>query len=115
MYTIVNNGIIEAEELNEKAARVEKPNDGTDVIKHYEDIIRTKQKGIISIAYHEGNVFKRFKDKEKFTRLVMESKVHRSTIIFQINIFKLIDKHPKLRKSPATHFTANVGRFLTRI
>ena len=71
MYTIVNNGIIEAEELNEKAARVEKPNDGTDVIKHYEDIIRTKQKGIISIAYHEGNVFKRFKDKEKFTRLVM--------------------------------------------
>ena len=100
MYTIVDNDIIEAEELNEKADRVEKANDRTEVIKQYEDIIRTKQKGIISITYHEGNVFKRFK--EKFIRLVMESKVHRSTIIFQINIFKLIDKHPKLRKSPAT-------------
>ena len=31
--TIVNNDIIETEELNEKADRVEKPNDGTDVIK----------------------------------------------------------------------------------
>ena len=100
--TIVNNDIIETEELNEKADRVEKPNDGTDIIKQYEDIIHTKKEGIISIAYHEGKVFKRFKDKEKFIRLVMESKVHRNTIIFQTNIFKLIDKHPKLRKSPAT-------------
>ena len=100
--TIVNNDIIETEKLNEKADRVEKPNDGTDVIKQYEDIIRTKKKGIISTAYHEGKVFKRFKDKENFIRLVMESKVHRCTIIFKINIFKLIDKHAKLRKSPAT-------------
>ena len=43
--TIVNNDIIEAEELNEKADRVEKPNDGTDIIKQYEDIIRTKKEG----------------------------------------------------------------------
>ena len=100
--TIVNNDIIETEKLNEKADRVEKPNDGTDVIKQYEDIIRTKKKGIISTAYHEGKVFKRFKDKEKFIRLVMGSKVHRCTIIFKINIFNLIDKHAKLRKSPAT-------------
>ena len=31
-----------------------------------------------------------------------EFKVHKSTIIFKINIFKLIDKHPKLMKSSIT-------------
>ena len=34
------------------------------------------------------------KDKEKFIKLVNEFKVHKSTIIFKMNIVKLIDKHP---------------------
>ena len=71
------------------------------VIKQYEDV-RTKKKNIISIPYHQGKIFKRFKDKEKFIKLVNEFKVHKSTIIFKINIFKLIDKHPKLMKSSMT-------------
>ena len=58
-----------------------------------------KRRNIISIAYHQVKVFKRFKDKEKFIKLVNEFKVHKNTIIFNINIVKLIDKHPKLRKS----------------
>ena len=93
--SIVNNDIIETKELNEKADKVEKAEDAAAVIKQYEDIIRTKKKNIISIAYHQGKVFKRFKDKEKFIKLVNEFKVHKSTIIFKINIFNLIDKHPK--------------------
>ena len=31
-----------------------------------------------------------------------EFKVHKNTIIFKINIFKLIDKHPNLMKSSIT-------------
>ena len=81
------------------AEEVEKPEDATAVIKQYEDIIRTKKKAIISIAYHQGKVFKRFKDKEKFIKLVNEFKLHKSTIIFKINIFKSIEKYPKLMKS----------------
>ena len=34
--------------------------------------------------------------------LVSEFMVHKSTIIFKINIFKLIYKHPKLIKSSVT-------------
>ena len=30
--------------------------------------------------------------------MVSKLKIHKSTIIFKINIFKLIDKHPKLMK-----------------
>ena len=97
--SIFNNDIIEIEELNEEAGKVEKPEDAAAIIKQYEDIIRTKKENIISIAYHQGKVFKRFKDKERFMKLVNEFKVHKSTIIFKINVVKLTDKHPILMKS----------------
>ena len=100
--SIVNNDAIETEELNEKAEKVDKPEDAVDIIKKYGEFIRTKKKGIISIAYHQGKIFKRFREKEKFMELVSEFKTHKSMIIFKINIFKLIDKHPKLMKSSAT-------------
>ena len=35
-------------------------------------------------------------------KLVREFKLHKNTIIFEINIFKLIDKYPKLKKSSIT-------------
>ena len=62
-------------------------------------IIRTKKKNFMSIAYHQGKAFKRFKDKENFIKLVNDFKVYKNTIISKINIFKLIDKHPKLMNS----------------
>ena len=96
---MVNNAMVETEELNKKVEKVQKPDDAAAVIKQYEDIIRTKKKGIISIAYHQGKVFKKFKNKEKFIKLINEFKVHKTTIIFQINIFKLIRKYCKLMKS----------------
>ena len=80
--------IVETEELNKKADKAEKPEDVAAIIKQYEDIICTKNKNIMSIAYHQGKVFKRFKDKENFTKLVNKFKVHESTMIFKINIFK---------------------------
>ena len=94
--------IVETEELNKKADKAEKPEDVAAIIKQYEDIICTKNKNIMSIAYHQGKVFERFKDKENFTKLVNKFKVHESTMIFKINIFNLIDKHPKLMKSSVT-------------
>ena len=41
---MVNNDVIESDGLNEKANKVEKPEDAATVIKQYEDIIRTKRK-----------------------------------------------------------------------
>ena len=97
--SMVNNDMVETEELNKKAEEVKKPEDAAAVIKQYEGIIRTKKKGIISIAYHQGKVFKKFKDKKKFIKLVHEFKTHKTIMIFKMNIFKLIEKYPKLMKS----------------
>ena len=81
---------------------MENPEDAADVIKEYEEIIRTKRKGIISIAYHQGKVISRFRETEKFMGLVTRFGIHKNTIIFKINILKLIDKHPELMQSSTT-------------
>ena len=90
--SMVINDIDETDELNKKAEEVQKPEEAAAIIRQYEEIIRTKKKGIISIAYHQGKVFKKFKGKEKFIKLVKELKVHKTTIIFKIKIFKLCEK-----------------------
>ena len=54
---------LEFEDLNKKAEEVQDPGKATQIIKQYEDIIKTKRKGIINVAYHQGQVFKRFKEK----------------------------------------------------
>ena len=110
---MINKEIIETEELKENAGKVQKPKDVAAIIKQYEDIIRTqknfkKEKHYIFIAYHQRKTFKRFKEKQKFIKFVSEFKVHKCTITFKINIFKLIDMHPKSMKSSAKlHFLKN--------
>ena len=54
---------------------------------------------MISIAYHQGKTLKRFKEKEKFVKLVSELGIHKTTIIFKINVYKLSEKYPKLLRS----------------
>ena len=96
------NNAVEIKELNERAERVEKPEDAADIIKQYEEILRSKRKGIIAVVFHQGKIFKRFKEKEKFMQMVGKLKIHKSTIVFKIKVFKLIEKHPKLMKSSVT-------------
>ena len=69
------------------------------IIEQYEYIIKTKKKGIISIAYYQRKVFERFEEKEKFIKLVSKLGIHKNTIIFKINVFKLCEKSPKLLRS----------------
>ena len=44
-------------------------------------------------------MFIRFKEKEKFAKLASELGIHKTTILFKINVFKLCKKYPKLLKS----------------
>ena len=100
--SITFTNAVEIEELNERGETVEKPEDAADIIKEYEQILRIKRKGIISIAFHQNKVFKHFKKKEKFIQMIGKLKIYKSTIVFKINVFKLIAKHPKLMKSSVT-------------
>ena len=94
--SMIMDEVAEFENLNEEADEVEDPEKVAKIIKRYEDIIKTKRKGIINVAYHQGQVFKRFKEKEKFAKLVSELGIHKTTIIFKINVSN--EKYCKLLK-----------------
>ena len=99
LESMIIDEVVEFEGLTKEAEEIREPEKAGEVIKRYEHIIKTKKKGIISVAYHQGQVFKRFKEKEKFAKLVSELGIHKTTIIFKINVFKLCKKYPKLLKS----------------
>ena len=82
--------------MNREAEGVQNPEEAAKVIQKYEKIIKTKKKGIISIAYQQGKVFKKVKEKEKFIKLVSQLGIHKNAIIFKINVFKLCERYPKL-------------------
>ena len=106
--SFVSNDIIETEELNERADRVKKPKDAADIIIQYEEIFRTKQKGIIPVGYHQGKVFSHFREQGKFN--------WQKFLISKLNVFKLIEKHPRLMKSSVSlSFLKNYFKDIKRI
>ena len=84
--SITIDNAVEVEELNKLAEKVQKPEEAADIIKQYQKILRTKRKGIISVANYQGKLFKRFKEKEKFIQMVGKSKIYKSTLLFKINV-----------------------------
>ena len=94
--------MVDIEEISEQAGIVDNPEDVADLIIKYEEILKTKRQGIIFATYHQGKVFSRFREKEKFVRLVADFGVHKGTIIIKINLFRLLDEYPKLTKSLVT-------------
>ena len=69
LESIIINEVVEPEEWNKKAEEIQKSEEAAEVTKQFEYIIKTKKKGIISIAYYQRKVFKRFKEKESLLNL----------------------------------------------
>ena len=96
------NENINTENLNARANRVKDNDEAMNIIKEYEDIIKTNKKNITFFAHKQGKVFRKFKENRKFKSLVKRFKITKGTIIFKINIFTLIDKYPKMLTSSTT-------------
>ena len=76
--------------VNKVVQEPKEPEEAAKVIKQYQDIIKTKKKGIISIAYYQGKIFKRFKENEKFVKLVSQLGIYQNTIIFKIKFLNCV-------------------------
>ena len=58
--SMVIDEVAEFENLNKETEEVHDPEEAAEIIKRYEDVIKTKKKEIINVAYHQGQVFKIF-------------------------------------------------------
>ena len=82
-FDVIIDEVVKLEDLNKEAKEIQDPEKAVEIVKRYEDIKKMKKKGIIKVVYHQGKVFKRFKQKEQFATLVSEFGIHRSSIIFK--------------------------------
>ena len=96
MDSLVYNENINTEDLNECAVRVEGYEKAVNIVKEYEDIIKTDKKNITYFAYQQGKVFRTFKKNTRFKSLVKRFRKSKGTIIFKINAIKPVDKYPKM-------------------
>ena len=69
LESMIIDEVVEFEGLTKEAEEIREPEKAGEVIKRYEHIIKTKKKRIISVAYHQGQVFKRFKKRKSLISL----------------------------------------------
>ena len=99
LESMITDENLKFNDLNKEAEEIREPEKAAEIIKQYEDIIKTKKKGVINVAFHQGQVFKRSREKEKFAKLVSELGIPKTIIILDLNVFNLCKKYPKLLKS----------------
>ena len=73
--------------LNEEVRNAKEPQDGTALVKKYEDLLKGTNKKIINIERKQGELLKRFRDDDEFFDRVSLS---RSNIYFKISHIKHI-------------------------
>ena len=66
--------------------------DALKVIQELEQIIKNKKSDIVWLAYYQGQLFQKFKEKESFVSMFLKL-----TIIFKSAFKNLIDDYPKIR------------------
>ena len=86
--------IVEFDDLNKEAEETQDLEEAGKIIKRYEGIIKANNKGIINVPYHQGQVFKRFKEKEKLAKLVIELRFLKTTIILKLMFLNCVKKKP---------------------
>ena len=90
--------------------------DAAAVIREFEEIIKSKERNIVWLGYQQRKVFEKFKENEKFIEMVNQSGVSKSTIIFKINIVRLIGKYAKTKNSwLSLHFLKKYFKMIKEI
>ena len=71
-----------------------------EVIQDFEQIIQNKNSDIVWLAYYQGQIFQKIREKERFVSdMVLKFNVSKSTIVFKIALKKLMDHFPKIKDS----------------
>ena len=90
---------IESKGVEELSKNVGNPDDAAELIQKIHKMIKNKKNNILTLAYHQGAIFRKFKTNNKFTSVASEFKISKTTINFLKDIVKFIDEYPKMRAS----------------
>ena len=90
---------IESGDVEDLSKKVDNPDAVVELIKKIQKIIKNKKNNILTLAYHQGVIFRKFKTNDRFISSVSECKISKTTINFKIDIVKFIDDYPQMRTS----------------
>ena len=93
------------EESNSNSQNIVDHREVIERIKHYDDIIKTRNKSTIRYESIQGQIFKKFKNSEGYAENVGLS---RSTIYFKTGLYKFLKKYSALKNSSlSSHYFRN--------
>ena len=87
---------VDSKGIEDLSSSVESPDDAAELISKIERVMKSKKNNILVLAYHQGIIFKKFKENSKFTSAVANLNISKATINFKIGIIKFIDDYPKI-------------------
>ena len=109
--SIVNGKKNENANMQERVNKCITNEDAVKVVQEFEQIIQNKKSDIVWLAYYQGQIFQKFREKEQFmSDMVSKFKVSKSTIVFKIALKKLIDDYSKIKNSSLS--LAYLNKFL---
>ena len=98
--SIINSRKNENSDIQDKVNGCITNEDAVKTIQELEQIIQNKKNNIVCLAYYEGRIFHKFREKERFVSdMVLKFNVSKSTIVFKIALKKLMDHFPKIKDS----------------
>ena len=104
---------VDSKDVEDLSRSVANPDDAAELIGRIERIMKRKKNNILMLAYHQGMIFKKYKESSKVMSAVTKFKIHRTTINFKMGIIKFIDDYPKMQKSSISlHFLKNNFRVI---
>ena len=93
------------EESNSNSQNIVDHREVIERIKHYDDIIKTRNKNTIRYESIQGQILKKFKNSEGYAENVGLS---RSTIYFKTGLYKFLKKYSALKNSSlSSHYFRN--------
>ena len=94
--SIVNGKKNENANMQERVNKCITNEDAVKVVQEFEQIIQNKKSDIVWLAYYQGQIFQKFREKERFiSDMVLIFHVSKSTIVSKNALKKLVDDFPK--------------------
>ena len=104
----VNSEEVDSEGIEDLSRNVDSPDDAARLVGRIERIMKSKKNNILILPYHQGLIFRKSKQNNRFTGAVTNLKINKATINFKIGIIKFIEDYLKMQKSSVSlHFLKN--------
>ena len=107
---------VDSKGIKDLSRNVDSSDDAVKLVGRIECIIKSKKNNIFILAYHQGLIFRKFKENNRLTGAVTNLKRNKATIDFKIGIIKFIEDYPKMQKSSVSlHFLKNNFRIMKEV